>query len=179
MASVDSVVFFSSVAGLILFFAAHVGFLRFGQWPSTFKAMLFSVVVGWTTQEVLFGFFWIYGLAKKSYSVWAMLFFSGLSSGLYGLLVFHYIAWIFGMGEAAIRIRLLDELDRMPGGSANLDEIYERYNAEMIFRTRLSRLVNAGHLAYDGSAYRIRSRVLFVQSAISNGLKRLLGDNSR
>ncbi len=94
---------------------------------------------------------------------------------IYILLVFHYLVWVFGMGEAAIRIRLLRELDRMPSKSASLTEICVNYNVEKILKSRLDRLVGASHLKFDGQYYFLNKKILLVQARIEKMIKRLLG----
>ena len=94
---------------------------------------------------------------------------------IYSLLVLHYIVWVFGMGETAIRVRLMCELSRRPSRQATLREIYEAYNAERILQVRLSRLVEAGQLHYDGRTYRIGKRYLFFHDRLLRIVKSLLG----
>ena len=94
---------------------------------------------------------------------------------IYICLVFHYLVWVFGMGEAAIRIRLLRELDRTPSKSVSLREICLHYNVDKILQSRLERLVSAGHLHFDGQYYSIRKKILLVQAQVEKMVKVLLG----
>lgn len=94
---------------------------------------------------------------------------------IYSLLFFHYLAWVFGLGEAAMRIRLLRELEKAPAQSATLNEIYASYDAEKMLQIRLARLTSSGHLAFDGQYYSVNHRILFFQSWIMETFQRLLG----
>lgn len=104
--------------------------------------------------------------------LWLVIFFSAI---VYVLLVLHYLVWVFGMGEAAIRIRLLRELERSETQSASLEEIKQNYNAEKILKSRLDRLVGAGHLAFDGKCYTLKSKILLIQIYVERIFKKLLG----
>lgn len=99
----------------------------------------------------------------------------GASLLIYSLLFFHYLAWVFGMGEAAMRIRLLRELEKIPSQSATLDEIYASYDAEKMLGIRLERLTGSGHLSFDGQYYSVNHRILLLQSWIMEAFQRLLG----
>lgn len=94
---------------------------------------------------------------------------------IYSLLFFHYLAWVFGMGEAAMRIRLLRELEKAPSQSATLNQIYASYDAEKMLQIRLERLTGSGHLSFDGQYYSINHRILLLQSWIMDAFQRLLG----
>lgn len=94
---------------------------------------------------------------------------------IYLLLFFHYLAWVFGMGEAAIRIRLLRELLARPSHMATLNEIMANYNAEKVLEYRLARLVGSGHLTFDGKFYSIKNTILILQVIVCSKVKRILG----
>lgn len=94
---------------------------------------------------------------------------------VYSLLVLLYISLVFGMGEGAVRIRLLREINSRPSRSATLGEILQAYNAEKILEIRLERLVSAGHLRFDGRHYQLGNPILLLQGLANRFLKFLLG----
>ena len=109
---------------------------------------------------------------KLSFSPWL----GGLTGLIiYSLLVLLYLSLVFGMGEAAVRIRLLREIDAKPSRTATLAEICHAYNAEKILELRLGRLVSAGHLRFDGERYHLGNRILLIQGLATKLLKFLLG----
>ena len=163
--SPDLQVLAAAFAGFAVFLASHILVFHYANPKNSSLVFLSSFILGALSNGA---FVFLPAAGPKG----LILFTSGF---IYVLLVFHYLAWIFGMGEAAIRIRLIIELDRMPERTASLAEIYARYNADLILKTRLERLVNAGHLHFDGRHYRIRSKILILQSKVSGILKSLLG----
>ncbi len=93
---------------------------------------------------------------------------------LYGLLVFNYGTWIFGMGEAALRVRLLYEVEDR-GGAATVAEVLDRYNASLILDRRLEKLVASGHLTFDGARYLLARESLRAPLVLVRWHRRFLG----
>ena len=79
------------------------------------------------------------------------------------------------MGEAAVRIRILLELDKRPGGSATPAELRDAYSDETILKIRLAKLVGAGYLRESAGIYRISRSQMFLQAKAIGLLKRVLG----
>ena len=98
-----------------------------------------------------------------------------ISALIYSFLILNYFIWVFGMGEAAIRIRLLRELDQRPDKSATLEELLQNYNSQIIVDQRLDRLVGAGHLKFENGYYRIGNPVLLIELLLLHCLKSLMG----
>lgn len=153
-----------------IFLFIHAVLLRTSESFPASKAILFSLILGLATDAFL-----IY-MRLRDKATWGQLFLITFTSvTLYVLLVFHYLVWVFGMGEAAIRIRLLRELDRTESKSATLEEIKKYYNAQKILNSRLERLLGAGHLTFDGKSYSLKSKVLLIQIGVEKFFKKLLG----
>ena len=53
-------------------------------------------------------------------------------------------------GESSIRTRILDEVDRGPGGRLSLGELLARYDARAVMELRIQRLIGNGQLARRG-----------------------------
>lgn len=88
---------------------------------------------------------------------------SGLS---YASCVFFYFNVING-GRSALRIRLLDELDRAPGG-LTYDELRARYSPEEMYRTRLERMVGHGQVRRRGGRLHVgRPTLLFIARLVT------------
>jgi hypothetical protein len=60
----------------------------------------------------------------------------------------------------------------------SLEEVLKNYNAEGILKTRLARLVTAGHVNFDGTFYRMKNPVLLIQLMLIRFFKFLLGITS-
>ena len=171
--SADSAVLALGGAAFILFLILHIAWFRYLKPTNASLVFLGSYAAG----DLLISAGIIYLImngAAVGHSI-LILFASGF---LFTLLVFHYLAWVFGMGEAAIRIRLLFEVAKNPNG-ITLEELFRDYHSEGILATRLDRLVRAGHVQTDGNFYWFRGSLLFLQHGVSEGLKRLLGISTR
>ena len=170
----ETAVLLATGTSFALFLILHIFLLRLWVFQPAPRIIFLSLSIGF-----LFGPLFFF-LVTPSFvifpdSVPEILLLAFLSMFLYGLLVLQYIAWIFGMGEAAIRIRILLELQRRFSKGASLNEIYEHYNAEQILKVRLSRLVNAGHLTEAGDRYQLKKRILIIEAFVIRMLKLWMG----
>ena len=78
-----------------------------------------------------------------------------LSLLIYGLMCFFYVLNIYGPYESSLSVRLIREIfPTLPGG-ITLKEILTRYNADVIPRTRLERLIGSGEIVMNGPIYKI------------------------
>ena len=161
--SADLFVLAPAFSVFVFFLILHILLLRINKNFSADRAISWSLGLGILIQLIIL----FAAKVAPAPSVASVL--------IYILLVFHYLVWVFGMGEAAIRIRLLRELDQLPFKSASLAEICVRYNAEKILQSRLERLVGAGHLKFDGRYYSLNKKILLVQVRVETIVKALLG----
>ena len=163
----DTVVLSAAFFGFLIFLISHVIVLK-GFKPERIPFVLLGcVALGGASN--LGSYLLLIGSGRLSFlGVFVSLL-------MFSLLIFHYFNWVFGMGEAAIRIRLLCELHRRNPPSATLNEIEQDYNDAAILKLRLDRLVSAGHLKWGGQFYRIGNRILFIQISIQKMFKSLFG----
>ncbi len=171
MASIDFMVLLSAGICFFFFLIFHVIALRvFKDFPAP-PSIIGSLIAGLSLNAILTFFYPTE--VKELLTLGQLLFALFVSETIYFFLVFHYIAFVFGMNEASIRIRLLFEV----GSSSWItsEEILSRYNAEQILKVRLTRLVSAGHFKFDGSRYEVKSPVLLLQLKLINFFKGLLG----
>lgn len=89
--------------------------------------------------------------------------------GAFGYIFFNFV----NVGEASIRVRLLRELKRAPGGLST-EELAARYNDRVVLRTRLERLLNNRQVIRSGDRLVLRSRTLLLPARILWTLKLLL-----
>ena len=171
----DKIIVLSALIHFALFLIVHVALLRRFKRESTAKPILLSIFLTIASDVLFWGYYSTAVLFPNDCSLFFLIAAGFLSVILLALLIFHYIAWVFGMGEAAIRIRLLHELIQTPSGAITLDELYQRYNASKIFEARLARLLNSGHVSFDGKYYRVGNRILLIQLSITRILKCFLG----
>ena len=172
--SPDGAAILAAFGAFIFFLILHVVLLRRNKSFPANRAILLSFISGTFVTAGIY-FVRLRGAISLHHSSAVIEVGIVVSIVIYILLVFHYLVWCFGMGEAAIRIRLLRELDKTSSKSAILSEILLGYNAEKILRSRLLRLVESGHAGYDGRYYTVRNKILLIQAAVEKILKRLLG----
>ena len=175
MSHLDIAVLTSAANALFAFLVFHVLLMRVFKAINMPFLILTSIVLGVFLNGFSFNLVLEVSGINKEIPLRLSLFSAVLSVTLYALLVFHYIAWIFGMSEAAIRIRLLFEVGKKPHGGVKVGEILEHYNAATILEVRLKRLVTAGHIRFDGSRYQIKISPLLIQLWLMKGIMKLLG----
>lgn len=172
----DVFVVLTAFSSFVLFLGIHILGFRYLKPKGVRRVLVYAITIGLLTDVMTS--VWIAvvlvnplgGYAGETIVVGAV-----ASLLIYSMLVFNYMVWVFGMGEAAIRIRLLHELYRAPSNAETLEEIYHAYNAEMILKVRLSRLVDSGHLRFDGCRYSIGRRFLFIHAHFMRIIKTLMG----
>lgn len=170
----DLAILLTASAAFVLFLILHVILFRCLTSQPANRVILSSFLLCIPAGIVLFA--WLtWTKVRLDFSIWDVAFLGSVSLFIYGLLVLQYIAWLFGMGEAAVRIRLLIELESLPIRDATLEKIYEQYNAKKILSIRLMRLANAGHVLFDGKRYRIANRILLLEAYVIRMMKRLFG----
>ena len=172
--SPDLFVLTVAFSNFILFLGLHIVLLRWNEKLPANRALSVSFAFGILIQGLI-AFMGMRGFLSLGFSGVAFTVSMVASLLIYTCLAFHYLVWVFGMGEAAIRIRLLRELDRTPSKSVSLREICLHYNVDKILQSRLERLVSAGHLHFDGQYYSIRKKILLVQAQVEKMVKVLLG----
>ncbi len=168
--NIDMVVLLSATASFIFFLVVHVIVLRtLTRFPAPIS-FLVSIACGLLINVTLF-----YQFETESISALNRLFAAGVSLLIYLFLILHYLAFIFGMSEASIRVRLLIEVGNASSKGISSGEILGRYNAKQILNVRLGRLISAGHFKFDGTYYSIKSKILLLQLFLINLFKTLLG----
>ncbi len=170
----DCVVLGSASFNFILFLALHIILLRLAPVTATAQAMRGAIAAGGVGTVVSFTWLLATQLNFGGQLIWIILIGNVVAILLYGLLVFHYLALIFGMGESAIRVRLLRELEQA-AKKLTLEEICHRYNVEKILEIRLTRLTSTNHLSFDGTFYYINKPILLAQVCLTRLLRYLLG----
>ena len=161
----------SAALNFTLFLVAHTIALRRSRSQKAYAAITSTFLVGLVGDILL-----VLWLSSRAHFSWGTVVYLGfLSATIYLFLVFHYMAFVFGLGETAIRVRLLSEIDAKPTKSATWREICEHYNAQIILKIRLERLISSNYLVEEGMCYLARTTALKIQRWISEGLKRMLG----
>lgn len=156
----------AALVGLGVFTVAHIPILRWLAPQKFGVALKLSGILG-LAACLLFSF----GPAKD-----AGLLGAAAASLLYALLAVHLISLIFGMGETAVRIRLLFELLKRPGRRATMEEILRDYNSRVFIGYRLARMTGGGQLRVEGGVYRLNSLGAFrLQVIVIQALGWMLG----
>ena len=171
----DGFVLAATFAAYFIFLFVQFIALRYWKGAKANLIIFYTFIIGYGGYAALLTLNFITGgekLGSNSLSLYLLSL--GIGSLIYVLLVFHYLSLVFGMGESAIRIRLLRELNKRPSKSFSWEEILSSYNAAQILCSRLERLVSAGHLSFDGRHYFLRKRVLLIQAMIRQILRHLL-----
>lgn len=81
---------------------------------------------------------------------------AGVWTLTYLFLAYSYGFGFFNLGESARRVRLLIELHVAGDQGMTLEQILTAYNARMIVRARLQRLLSAGQIVERGGRYFIK-----------------------
>lgn len=129
---------------------------------------LFSVVVGFFPMLLVASCFVQRANGEAVAWMYLLLAYSSL-----GYTYFHF----YNTSETARRIRLLHELDRGDGLTA--EEISRLYRTEEIIELRLRRLVHLGQLDCVNGVYKIKSNVLYAAACIMEKWQVLLGLRQR
>lgn len=96
---------------------------------------------------------------------------------IYACLAYGYANFV-NLGHASVRIRIYRELLDAPQG-IQISELRDKYDEAGMLATRLTRMLEAEDLAFDGSVYRLRKTRLLAISNVIFGLKRaVLGRHS-
>lgn len=158
--------------GLAVFLPGHVLALRWIEPKKFSKAFIASAALGGA-------FCWAYWFWRGPIqgAPWtAILPAAAAASLIYAFLTLHFGSFIFGVGETAIRMRLLFELHRRPGRRGTLEQILQNYNARVFLGLRLERLVGGGRVRLDGGVYRLGALgPIKVQILAMKIIGRLLG----
>jgi hypothetical protein len=171
-ASPDILVLSSAFMSLFVFFVIHIFLFRAAGDSQSARMMFCSTICGAIVNTFLVllttSLFHEFSLIYRA-------FLFVFSMAVYLLGVYHYMCWVFGMAEAAIRIRLLVTLQKCPQARGTLNQIYEDYNASAILTRRLERLTGSGHLFFNGTYYSGASVSVIIQKALVDLLRALLG----
>lgn len=164
--TLDCCVLAAAAFGWAVFFASHVVLLRRFT-ADAGKAFLGGFALGLAGVAG----FWFFAPFSD-----AELMAGGIMSViLFGLFFLHFTSLIFGVGESAVRFRILRELELRGEGGLTLSELYARYNTQAMLRIRLARLTAGGQLRVENGLYRAGDcRVLLLQIRFMDLLKRLL-----
>ncbi len=169
MNRLDLWIVIASLIGLVIFLMAHILIFRYKKPKGVERTIQISFALGILADV---GSMLVWGGASS----WPLL---GLgvfmSLAIFAMCFFNYMSLVFGMGEVAIRVRLIREIDARPTGSATLEELYQKYNTDMILTARLARLTAAGYLRLENNYYRIQSRLLFLHSHLLKTIRTLMG----
>lgn len=170
----DLFVLGAALAGFVVFLAVHLLVFRYVQPRQMTRPLILSAATGFLTTSHAAA--WLIGAQPfADYSPSARWLAGGVSLAIYSLTTLHYLSWVFGMHEAAVRMRILYELNRLTSKSATLNEIYSAYCDETILKIRLAKLTGAGYLVQDGQSYRIGRPMVFLQARVIHMLRVLLG----
>ncbi len=102
---------------------------------------------------------------------------AGLSAFIYGLAVYLYALYVFGVAESSIRLRMLVEIAAAGPDGLTLAELFARYTERDIVHKRLERFLRSGDLIMrDDRLIPGRRVTLFtLQSGVIDWLRQWLG----
>lgn len=81
---------------------------------------------------------------------------------LYSFFVFMYVFGVFGVIESSIRIRILEIIQSFQKQGLSYRQLLTYYNANIILKKRLTRLVSSGDLVLKDGKYQIGKRISFL-----------------
>jgi len=152
VSQVDALVAGCAVGGGIVFVAlvatlvrdAHGGALR--KIPRVFLAVAAAVVAS-------FALLWAFRIDSDSGLLEAIAY-GATALALLGLIGFAFVVCVWGPLVSSLHLRLVAELDSQ-GGAADASDLVRLYGAEEILDRRMERLLDAGHVRFDGHHYRL------------------------
>lgn len=176
--SFDALVMGNAFACFLIFVSVHFTFFRFIKSGGVLKWLMNFFVLGLAFNiGGSLGYLWgIPGPLAKA-GILAKCLSMVVSAILYGLLGFHYVVGVFGPYESSIRLRLIRELYKDHPVGASLEQILNRYNAQMVLKRRLDRLMCSGDLVSESSIYKLKNRknyftiTDFIVAALRKGVE--------
>lgn len=177
---IDQFVLINTFSSFFLFVLIHITVFRFVSQKSILKWLerLFWIIGG-VNIAVNVSFIFIPEIhLKMGYSTSGLLLSLICSFFIFVILTFVYAGATYGMYESSLRIRLLREIAAGDDQGISLNELLERYNAQILLQTRLARLMSSGELVRNGDAYHLgRSFGLFILYArVVAALRRIFGE---
>lgn len=167
--NVDFFLAITPILGLLIQMSIHFILSRIfpGRNPWSFLFIgffigLIAMIVFITSISILYKYATVNQLAVLMVDTGAMI--------SLGFCYFNFV----NLNYTSLRIRLLREF-LLQNGKLTLPNIFEKYNAEKILAARLSRLIAAGELLYDGQYYLpgMKSRFSILGSVLA-WFKRIL-----
>src|SRR3989338_2095143 len=151
--NIDMLVLKNALTSFLIFWVLHLVVLRFVG-PHGVLKWLVNVIVTAGGCNVVMGWASLRSGGEASLASFVgIMACVGLSISIYGLIVFIYILCVFGLHESSIRIRMLRELYAARPRGLSREELLERYNADVILRRRLERLMASGEVTLQGTEY--------------------------
>ncbi len=172
--NMDILTVVSAGIGFILFLTVHV--ISFRRIPA--EGLLRSLVVctlsvSWFP-AMMISIIYLAGVIQISFAVWLSSI--TLATFLLGLLCFVYVLCIFGPYETSVRMRLIREIAGAEDKGISLDELLQRYNAEIITRIRLKRLMGSGDVIEKAGFYKLgrQGNFFFIFKAIARIIQKCI-----
>ena len=171
---IDLVVCLASVFSFGVFLGVHLLLMRHVRPEALLKSLMVLFIFALAVHCLVIALLWNAKAAPLSGMQWL----AGLavSGGILGLLCFNYILCVFGPYETSVRMRLVREIGRIPGGIQE-DELLKAYNDQVIVQMRLRRLVGAGDITVENGVYRSKNgtNMFFFRDRGASLLKAWIG----
>ncbi len=175
--NIDGLIVGCAGVGLIAFVILHLGTYRCIRPGQVFPWLKLIFVISGIFSLVAF-YFGMQSLAKSGLLISALnsVLVYGLTLTVFGFAAFHYILFIFGPHESSIRLRILREIDRCHPNPCTQDQLLKAYNANIILKRRLDRLLTDGNIVFDGQRYQLTLKPSFFMlvDRIAGGLSKII-----
>ncbi len=174
--SCDQAIVFTAFAGFICYLIVQLTIFRFISSRRIIKGLLFIFFLG-AVVDITAGVYVFFVLdLKNSFGLPMLLLLLICSLGIYGLLCFLYVLYIYGPYESSIRIRILREFTDVYPKGLKREELLRNYNDEKILRTRLDRLVGSGDIVNREGRLWIGSQrsIFLMMERIAQFLRRVI-----
>lgn len=173
----DGIVIGNALAAFFLFIILHIAFFRFVNDARILKWLKRLTALSFTANLMLN----IYQGSIFGLSHGQTILCVGLSASILLLLLMIYVTGIFGLVEAAIRMRIMWELYKVFPQSMTSDELFQHYNVEAMIQRRLDRLTVAKEIVMKDHYYYLGRQMnyFFFSEWTGNFFNSLLGRKTK
>jgi len=159
----------------LVFLIIHVIAFRWLAPEQLLKSLLVTVLIIMALPAVVMVTIFFSRTIDAPLAMWLLA--TVLAMAVDGLLCFFYVLCIFGPYETSVRMRLVREIAKGKDIGVSHDEILAQYNAEIMVKIRLQRLIGSGDIVEDNGIYRTTNtgNFFFIFDAIAGVIKRWIG----
>lgn len=173
---IDFIIISCTLACFVVFILFQFIIFRFTKQKNVINSLIMITLSAFIFVNLMCYIFINLSGIKIEYSVGVIIFAMLMVLLIYGLLVYLYSLYVFGVNESSIRIRLLREISDGQARGILLSDLSKRYNDDVIINTRINRLLSSGEIKLKNGKYCMGNSfgIFALQSFIIYKLKKVL-----